>query len=605
MAFLKIILRRLIAFLTLLIPRALRRRWMMRPFRPAQLAAHQALQAPAQSARTALQELLRRNGQTEFGRVHAFLQISDVGSYPARVPLRTYAEFKPYIDRLWRGEQGLLTAEPVIGFALSEGARGLPRPVPVTRSSLQQWMLAEDLLLRQALAQHPEAARGCILHLEPSPEMTTAPGGLPIQTLRQFAATLEGARSHLPHALPASLFAIRDEAARGYLIWRLAMEQPVTILRAHCPGTLTLLAEQLEALAPRLLEDLATGQVAYLDVLPTEVRHTLAQARPQKALATRLAQQLKVEGRLLPSAIWPQLKVLVCQTTGPAKTAAERLPDRFGPVSLLNPGVQTIEGVITWPWQDESGGPLALAGQYLEFLPPGGGETTIPLAELRVGQRVRPVFSGPNGLYRCVLEDLLQVLQLENGAARLAYLGRDERWLNLETGRIKEGVIAEALVSAARACALPLAAYTSWLEPAAAGETLPVPSPGGTGKNEQKGWFSRIWRRESKSTKTTALLPTLVLAIEPNDPLELSDAKRFLVAADKELSQGSTLYAELRQNQHLGEPSLVVLKRGCVARRRHRRLATGAMDGHSPLPALFDDPWPLEGEEVELRVQES
>src|SRR4029079_8882216 len=56
----------------------------------------------------ALRENCRTAARTEFGRAHRLGEVSSHEDFRARVPLRTYADFEPFLARMRRGERDVL-----------------------------------------------------------------------------------------------------------------------------------------------------------------------------------------------------------------------------------------------------------------------------------------------------------------------------------------------------------------------------------------------------------------------------------------------------------------------------------------------------------------
>lgn len=579
-----------------LLPRSLWRRLALHPHREARQRLLAARRAPGELQALALRQIVEANRGTEFGRAHAFAEIHGIEDYRERVPLRTHAELEPYLSRQRRGEDGVVVAETPFGFALSGGSRGSPRAIPVTRTCLERWAWAEQLLLREAIAHAPAVAGGRELHLLPLHEPRAARGGRPLLPFPVLHATaeLEGARRvrTLPAALPAEVFSLSDERERFYLALRLAAAEPVTLLRAAAPGTLALLAEHLERIGPSLVEEISSGALAPAAVRFLE-RARLAAPRADRLLARRLGAVLERKGRLEPRDLWPSLELLVCSTTGSARAAAERLSDRFGSLPLLDPGYRAAEGILTLPWL-EAGGELALGGLFLELCPEGERTTLEPEA-LELGGRYQPVVTGMNGLYRLLMDDIVEVTALGNGIPRLALAGRARFRLLLEAGELREEQVGEAVVAACRDCELRIVGFTAW--PVGPGELAPpVEAPAG-------GWFARLLRRlRTGSSGPAPALPSLALALETGGALDERLARRLCGVLDSELGQASPSYDASRTGGGLGPPTLLVLKPGTLARRSRRRLAEGHADAHAPLPALSDDPFVLDPDEVERQV---
>ena len=59
-----------------------------------------------------LDELLKENQGTEFGRKYGFGRIHGAQEYKEKVPLSEYDDYVPYIRRMMKGEQNVLSAKP-------------------------------------------------------------------------------------------------------------------------------------------------------------------------------------------------------------------------------------------------------------------------------------------------------------------------------------------------------------------------------------------------------------------------------------------------------------------------------------------------------------
>ncbi|MCB9231563.1 MAG: GH3 auxin-responsive promoter family protein [Bacteroidia bacterium] len=81
--------------------------------------------------------LLDRGTRTKFGQDHHFRDIQNVREFRERVPLRTYEEFFPYIERTLRGEQDVVWPGETLWFSKSSGTTNDRRKlIPVSRESL-------------------------------------------------------------------------------------------------------------------------------------------------------------------------------------------------------------------------------------------------------------------------------------------------------------------------------------------------------------------------------------------------------------------------------------------------------------------------------------
>ena len=79
-------------------------------------------------------DLVNKARQTEWGKKWGYESINTPGEYANRVPLSTYEDLMPYIDRMMQGEQNILWPTEVEWFAKSSGttsSRSKFIPVPV------------------------------------------------------------------------------------------------------------------------------------------------------------------------------------------------------------------------------------------------------------------------------------------------------------------------------------------------------------------------------------------------------------------------------------------------------------------------------------------
>src|SRR6516165_1848261 len=72
-----------------------------------------SLREPQVAQRQRLHCLLRSNAQTAFGKMHRFDRIRSYEEFAQSVPLSTCEDFAPWIDRIRRGEQQVLTSDRV------------------------------------------------------------------------------------------------------------------------------------------------------------------------------------------------------------------------------------------------------------------------------------------------------------------------------------------------------------------------------------------------------------------------------------------------------------------------------------------------------------
>ena len=84
-----------------------------------------------------LKKLLQSARGTEFGKRYDFVSIDNYEQYRERIPVSTYEEMFPYIDRLMRGEQNILWPSEIKWFSKSSGTTNArSKFIPVSPEAL-------------------------------------------------------------------------------------------------------------------------------------------------------------------------------------------------------------------------------------------------------------------------------------------------------------------------------------------------------------------------------------------------------------------------------------------------------------------------------------
>lgn len=106
-----------------------------------------------------LQYLLQKAADTEYGRKYCFAAIRSEEDFRQRVPLITYPDLQPYVERLMRGENRLLWPTPIKWFSKSSGTtHSQSKYIPVSREALDlcHYKGGKDLFALY-LQSHPES----------------------------------------------------------------------------------------------------------------------------------------------------------------------------------------------------------------------------------------------------------------------------------------------------------------------------------------------------------------------------------------------------------------------------------------------------------------
>ena len=104
---------------------------------------------PVATQREVLQDLVTHGQNTIFGRKYGFNEIFNIRKFKEAVPISEYEDLKPFIDRLFEGEEQVLWNTPVRWFAKSSGTTSdKSKFIPITEESLEDChdQAAKDVL---------------------------------------------------------------------------------------------------------------------------------------------------------------------------------------------------------------------------------------------------------------------------------------------------------------------------------------------------------------------------------------------------------------------------------------------------------------------------
>ncbi len=94
---------------------------------------------PLEVQNEVFKKLITTARDTEWGKKYDFKTINSVDTFKNRVPISSYEDLKPSIDRLRKGEQNILWPEEITWFAKSSGTTaGKSKFIPVSPSALEE-----------------------------------------------------------------------------------------------------------------------------------------------------------------------------------------------------------------------------------------------------------------------------------------------------------------------------------------------------------------------------------------------------------------------------------------------------------------------------------
>jgi hypothetical protein len=546
-----------------------------------------ACQYPRQVQQTTLLRILQRAAGTEYGRRYNFAAIRSIEEFQKNVPVVSYDDLEPYIQRMMKGEPDILVPGVPPYFARTSGTTGAAKYIPVTPAYLEEFQTARRVWYRQVAQLFPGLVRGTLLTMHSPQVEGRTEGGIPYGSLtiatgmiRVQKRLAEGATARAPdleeweeaQKIPMSIFYLSDLDTKYYLLMRFALMTKVALMAAINPSTIILMCRKLTEFAPRLIRDLEQGTLdPDLAIEPEMRRRFEKRMRRDPRMARRVRQSLEKHGRVRPPDLWPRLCGVICWKGGSAPFYLRQFPDWFGNLPVMDYGFLATEGSFSVVLSAEgSEGPLAVTGHFLEFIPEEEREKPQPLVvtadQLEKGKRYYLLVTGSHGLYRYDMNDVVEVTGYYARTPCVTFCHKGGSMISYTGEKVGESHVVRAVGEAAASLGLKLAGFCVTVD----------------------------LRGEH---------PRYLLAAECDSPIPAERSVDLLVAFDRQLRLANIEYDGKRKSQRLGPPYLVWTAAGAFERWRKRRLEEGAPDAHLKTPHICRDPEILEFLRVERTVE--
>ncbi|MGB3758008.1 MAG: GH3 auxin-responsive promoter family protein [Rivularia sp. (in: cyanobacteria)] len=505
--------------------------------------------------------LLKTHQETQFGKDCGFEDIKTVEQFKQRIPILTYSGYEKYIEKIARGEQNILTSDPVVYFNQSSGSTGKQKLIPVTkrvrkvRSRVTQQSLGfmVDAAIKRGLPIGKMLLTTSI-QIRDRTSGGIAYGTSSVGDLRSMDFLYRQVFVHPYDALKPA-----DSLARNYVCLLFALRNPqMRVIGANFPILALQLADYLERYALYLIQDLETGKIASWLKIEPEVREALEKqwsAAPQRAAELRSI--LQTEETLTPKMAWKNLSWIITARGGTSDFYFERFNQYFGDTPIFG-GIYAASEATFGIYEDfnSDGTILAIDSGFFEFIPSDEWEKeqpkTVLAHQVEVGKNYRIVVTNYSGLYRYDIGDVVEIVGFYEQAPIIVFRHRMGGLLSATSEKTNEFHATQVMQQLQKEFDLPLASYCITLS-----------------ENE--------------------IPPHYLLNIEllPNHPL--NNPEKLLAQFDLKMQQANVSYEDKRRNNILPPPRLRILAPGSFATVRQRLLQKGIPDSHLKIPHINED----------------
>lgn len=378
-----------------------------------------------------LRTCLKRNEKTGYGQLFDFAGIRSVEEYRDRVPLTSYEDIKPWIERITNGEADVLFEGLPVAFERTGGSAGGSKLIPYSDESLLDFRTAILPWMADAILKHGLSSGCAYLAISPAtrqPEQTSGgiTVGLPDGAYLGNDALYALAELSAVPVWVADMPNVADWQLAS--VYSLVRRNDLELISIWSPTFFLMLMDAIESRFGELKVLLRQGGALFQQTLPPDA---MALGRLNAYIQNKDAR-----------ALWPNLKLVSCWKDASSKSFFDELKRRLPHATFQGKGLLATEGIVTVPNQEDHPA-LAVDSGFFEFLDDAG--YTLFAHELECGSKYEVVMTTSGGLYRYRTGDCVVYEGIAEGLPLLCFLGRSGLVSDLVGEKLTEEFVAGCL----------------------------------------------------------------------------------------------------------------------------------------------------------------
>lgn len=379
-----------------------------------------------------LKQIIFYAKDSQFGKEHGFGNIKTIEDFRKNVPLLSWDELNPYVDKMVEGKADVLFPGRATYFSVTSGTTGSEKLIPDNDMSA----CARNLVLRYRLAQimkfAPEMKSGKIFPLSNMPNAYETPSGIPCGTASGLTLGKAGLDKMI--AFPMAALYIADDMSRDYIMMRMAIEQEnVMFVVGNNAVRMANLIEMAIKYKDDIIDDIERGGIKDGLKLEDEVRKEIEKSmKPNPMRAEYLRSQLTERKPFTPATYWKKMKIALFWLSSTVGRNVDDIRPYFGEtVRFMDAGYGASEAKINIPMApEEKCGALSITTSFFEFIPTEGGGPLLA-HQLENGHEYELVVTTWAGLYRYKMKDIIRVDGFIGNTPKIEFVRKSGELLNI------------------------------------------------------------------------------------------------------------------------------------------------------------------------------
>lgn len=406
--------------------------------------------------------ILKDNRNCEFGKKHNFAEIKTIEDYRKQVPLSTFDDYYPYVQRMIdNNEEGLLFSYPLVAYAQTSGTTGKHKFIPLTQKEIDVYkkytlttmMAMTDAYCREKYGRPLKPGRGMFICADFEDKL---PNGYSATNVPEITAKqLAKLYPYLTNSPFERLFKM-SEISSYYVAMRFALEDINTMyIFSVFFSVIYDILQYLKNNWEVLVDDIANGTINEMSKASDAIREEMKpfiKPNPERAAQLRKEFEKGFDETIL-KRIWPNLSVIYGIGTSIYTTYTDNVRKITGDIPFDFSIYGASEGLFATPDSLNEENRLLLPDScFFEFIPVGEEDKILLIDELEADKEYEIVITNQAGLYRYRLGDIIKVVGFKNECPYITFSRRKGHLISITGEKTAEHHIEEVINEIAKAC---------------------------------------------------------------------------------------------------------------------------------------------------------
>ena len=300
-----------------------------------------------------LKKIISNNKHTVYGKQYAFCDIKSVTDFQKKVPITVYEDYIPYIEKIKKGEQNILTSEPVLLLEPSGGSTSAKKLIPYTKGLKREFSSAIGKWLWDLNKNFPRLKYGQV-YFSITPQANQNDGIIGFNSDNEYIGGFLG-------KLVANKFCVPNNVKN------------ITDMEEFWHATIDYIKRS------RNLRLVSIWNPTFLIIMLEKARLTAKE-------------------------LFPHLELISCWADGNSKPLANKLQKIFSNIYIQPKGLLATEGIMTIPI--EGIGKRLTNSHFFEFINKKGN--VLLKDELEPGEEYEIILTTSGGFYRYNIGDIVR-----------------------------------------------------------------------------------------------------------------------------------------------------------------------------------------------------